>query len=136
MAALRTEFPTIRVEAHGGRFTATEIPLWLGKAPCLLVAPLAIAPFNQYNLAVYEATVQWTCYAFMTDRTSHSRDDAVLEMVQALMGLVLDNRWGIDCQPAQDVQADNLYTGEQDNLRVSLWAVSWSQAVFLSSSED
>lgn len=128
VSRVTTAFPLFRVEPHGGRFAADEIPLWLAHAPCLLVAPLGVEGFNAAGLSRRHVVTQWAVYLFITDQRNVTRGDSALITVNELLSLTFGNHWGLDdCREPEGIQAQNLYTGYTDKLRISLWVVNWTQ---------
>lgn len=123
-------FPALRVEAHGGRFTEAELAILLGRTPCLLIAVLGFDTYASSGLHRWSASVSWGAYCLAADSAT-GRAELAMETVYALIERLPGQRWGLGaaCKPPDmpTFAADNLYTGHANNLRIALWAASWSQ---------
>ena len=129
VTALATAFPGWTVEAHGGQFTDRELPLLLAKTPCLLVSVLRIPQFATKGANRWSGDLNLTVYVFGRD-SSEDRATLALDTAFALLVMLPGQRWNLaNAKPpaADSISADNLYTGTANNLRVSLWAVAWTQ---------
>jgi phage gp37-like protein len=131
VGAMKTRYPTLTVEAHGGMFTESELALVLAKAPALLVSctgfrQLAPGP----TAAQWKATLRWGLVVVGADTASTDRDVLALDTVFDLLLWLPDQRWGLSGAKLLDPEtltADNLYTGQINLLRVALWGLTWTQ---------
>lgn len=133
VATLAAKFPAWTVEAHGGQFTDRDLPLLLAKAPALLVSVLGLPSFQPKGPSRWSGQLQLAVYVFGPDGVV-DRATLALDVTFALLALLPGQRWGLnEARPpdAESLRADNLYTGHANNLRVSLWAVSWTQTFTL-----
>lgn len=132
VATLTARLTPASVKAHGGTFTERELALFLGDAPCLLVAPLGLSGFGpNHTLNGWQATVRFTVYCLSTDANGN-RADAAMDYAQATLNLLLEDQdWGVPAQcevpDLTSLRAENLYSGKINILGVALWAVSWEQ---------
>ena len=134
VSTLAARYPALKVESHGGQFTEKEVALLLGKAPALLVGCLGFPALEPF-IDQWKGAATWAVYVFAADTATNARDVLALDIVQDLMTWLPDQRWGIgeaDFVDRESLTADNLYTGHVNILRVSLWAVTWSQTFLLS----
>lgn len=135
VAALQAQFPTLKVEAHGGRFTEKEVALMLSKAPAMLVSPVGFPAMTPQGPMHWKADVDWALYVFAADTATTGRDVVALDVVQELMTWLPEQRWGLAesrLMARDSLTAENLYTGHINILRVSLWALTWQQPFFIS----
>lgn len=143
-SALATRYPDFAVEAHGGQFTERELPMLLGRAPAILVACAGVSRLEPVGERDWRADWRWSVAVLAADRPAQPGDPPDVPAVPARprSGLALDTAfdlltWLPECtwtlagarlpDPAT-FAADNLYTGHVNNLRVALWAVSWTQS--------
>lgn len=141
VTVLGTAFPTWTVEAHGGALTERELPMLLSKAPCLLVSLQRFATFLPKGPRHWSATLDWIVTVIGRDEadtdTDIPRAEVALKAVFSLLASLSGQRWGLtDAKPpdADSLRAENLQTVHVNNLRVALWAVSWTQTFTLESS--
>jgi len=137
VSTLAARYPTVKVEAHGGRFSEKEVALLLSKAPALRVGCIGFPSLTAQGPAQWKADTDWALYVFAADTATSERDVLALDLVQDLMLWLPDQRWGLDASRlmARDsLTAENLYTGTINILRVALWAVTWTQPFLLTSS--
>lgn len=133
VSALTTAFDGWPVDAHGGRFTDRELALLLGKAPCLLVSILSFTQFLPKGPSRWSADLQMAVYVLGRDG-DEDRATLALDAVFRLLVMLPGQRWSkAEARPpdAESITAENLYTGQANNLRVSLWAVTWTQTFTL-----
>lgn len=133
-AKLAVKFPALTVESHGGRFTERELAMTLAKAPALLLGCLGLGPPQPVGEWGWRCDLRLVAYVLGSDTVSTARDIAALDAVFALHAWLPDQRWGLaDAQiiDPQTITSDNLYTGHSNLLRVSVWAVAWTQAFTL-----
>lgn len=125
-------FAPLPVAAHGGRFTEEELPLLLGETPCLRVAILGLSSYVVRGRDRWSGSVRLAVYCLGADTPSVSRADLAMDTAIRLVDMLPDQRWGFDLQDARppdldSISAENIYTGDINNLRVALWGVAWSQ---------
>lgn len=131
--ALVPLFPEVRsVKEHGGRFAERDIPLWLADAPCLRVACFGLQDYQLTGRKRWSALLRLGVFCLGADTATLDRDILAMDLANRLIDLLPRNTWGLtvgDCQPPElnTLIAENLYSGHINNLRVSFWAVSWSQ---------
>lgn len=133
---LTTAFPGWTVEAHGGAFVESELPLLLAKIPCLLVGVLGIPEFRPQGPSRFLAQLDCAVTVFGRDDADLAADRATLALATVfdLLTRLPGQRWslaGAKPPDAESIRADNLYTGRANHLRVALWSVTWSQALIL-----
>ncbi|MFZ1325951.1 MAG: hypothetical protein WAT67_08005 [Candidatus Contendobacter sp.] len=129
---LATAFAPLQVESHGGRFVEKELPLQLGKAPCILVAVLSLTDYKSRGRERWQSDLRFGAYCLGADTPSESRTRLAMDTALQIVDLLPTERWGFDEQTARppevtSISAENLYTGHVNNLRIALWAVAWTQ---------
>jgi len=130
VAALAARYPAFKVEAHGGNFTEREVPLLLKQAPALLVACVTVPGLTPAGVDKWRSTLRWAVFVFGSDTATAERDDVALDTVFDLLLWLPGQRWGLPEArvPNQNsFNADNLYTGSLNNLRIALWGLRWEQ---------
>lgn len=133
--SLAGKLAPLRVEAHGGRFTEREIAMLLAKAPCVLVAALSVVNIELRGTQRWAADVRLAAYSLGADTAAESRADVAMDHAFTIIDLLPAQLWGATAKECRTpdiatIIADNLYTGHINNLRVSLWAVAWTQRFF------
>lgn len=131
VATLAGQFPTLKVEAHGGRFTEKELAMVLAKAPALLLGCMGFSNVQRAGPSRWRSDLRWVLYVLGSDTAVTPRDVLALDAVFALHMWLPDQKWGVSEARLPDLDtltADNLYTGHANNLRVSLWGVAWTQS--------
>jgi len=131
VATLAPLLTPIAVEAHGGQFTERELPMLLGKAPCVLIAITGVRKIIPLTPTQWTGTLGLAAYCLGKDGDD-SRAEQAMDLAEAILNQLLDQQWGYSDDASEppdftQVQADNLYTGHVNNLRIALWAVSWLQ---------
>lgn len=127
--ALADEFDDWTVAAHGGRFTLEEIPLLLGQLPKMLVANIGIQEWTRAGKREATVTVQHAIYLMTTDKAGSSRDEWALDGVEQVSFFLMHQTWNGLARtiPELPLQAQNLYAKTVKNLRLSVWAVPFTQ---------
>ncbi len=132
VGTLATRYPALTVEAHGGRFTERELPLLLAKTPAILVACTRIGAVQSWEAGVrWEADLGFALYVFGADNAATERDVLALDTVFDLLTWLPDQRWGLaeaDLPVRTSFDAENLYTGQVNILRVAVWGLTWTQS--------
>jgi hypothetical protein len=132
LAAIQAALPpNVNLEAHGGRFDLEELKRMAAKAPCVRLAVLGVDDAQQTRSGEAELLARLGAFVVAKAAPGLTRDRAALAIVDTILGVVPGNRFSLDAtQPAGDVRADNLYSGDVDQAGVAMWAVSWHQKVF------
>ena len=77
-----------------------------------------------------EMTVRLAAFVITADKRRLPKEEAALALVEALLALINGHRWGLSAiTAAQNVKAENLFSGRVDKQGVALWAVTWDQAI-------
>jgi hypothetical protein len=129
----------LTVEAHGGQFTERELPLLLGKTPCILIAATGVSRYVPYAPGQWQGDTGWAAYCLGAD-SGGNRAEQAMDAAQALLDQMLDQTWGLAdsvCEPPDftTVRAENLYSGHVNILRVALWVVTWQQTLTFATTE-
>ena len=131
VAGLTARYTDFAVELHGGNFAERELPFLLGKAPVILVSCAKVLDFQTLGPDGWKGTLQWTLAVLATDTATTPRAAMALDTIFDLLRWVPSQRWGLQeaelPDPESMVNADNLYTGHVNALRVALWGTGWKQ---------
>jgi len=133
IVATLTGLLDVTVLAHGGRFVERELPMLLAKAPCVLIAPLSVTSWTPSSPGEWSALVTWGAYCLGADG-SGNRAEQAMELAEQVLDQLVQQQWGLTDAVSDEPEpgsprADNLYTGHVNNLRVALWATSWTQTL-------
>jgi hypothetical protein len=123
--------PAVRVEEHGGRMDLEEIKRWATGAPALIVACLGVPSVSvEGGMTVAEAS--WAVCILTRNVPGEFKDVASMALVGAVLAGLPTQRWaGTASKMPKNIRADNAYSSTLDKLGVSLWLISWQQAVDL-----
>ncbi|EEE2001879.1 hypothetical protein CI266_002177 [Salmonella enterica subsp. enterica serovar Kotte] len=127
------------VERHIGQFkTAAEVKTYLSdRDGSVRVAALRVR--NITCLGGVSGTVTWCAYVMTSDQWGYSRDTRAEIIVGKIARRIIEPGAvaGMKAQKAAgSVSADNIYTGELNDLGVTLWAVTWDQDFGLEDETD
>lgn len=131
VATLAPLVAPVPVIAHGGPFAEAELPMLLGQAPCVLLSVTGVRTFEPYAPGQWRGVVGFAAVSLGAD-SGGGRAEQAMDLAEIVLGQLIDQQWGLSdavCEPPDftAASADNLYTGRVNNLRVALWAVSWTQ---------
>lgn len=121
-------------DVHPGRFTVQEIKRLTTKTPAIYVASLGIAKTEHTGTEQIQAEHRLAAYVITKDAPRLPRHQSAIAIVDTLVAQVPHERWGRRCGPAQNVRAENLYSGQADRAGIAVWAVTWNQSVSLGES--
>lgn len=120
------------VEAHGGSYTGTEVLRWSDQAPSIRVACLGV-PSVDYTSGENVAQAQWGAFVLTKGQgnaPAQRRDAEALAIISAMINAMRSNTWGkVFRSPPEAITVRNEYRPELDKKGISLWAVTWRQAV-------
>lgn len=119
------------VERHIGQFnTPDEVKRYLsGRDGSIRVAALRVRDIK-YQAGGMVGLVTWAAYIMATDAWAYGRDIRAEVMVGMLTRRIAEppSTRGMGAERrAEDISADNIYSGSLDNLGVTMWAVMWNQ---------
>ncbi|MGL3256623.1 hypothetical protein ACSVNO_05865 [Salmonella enterica] len=127
------------VERHIGQFkTAAEVKSYMSdRDGSVRVAALKVR--NISYLGGVSGTVTWCAYVMTSDQWGYSRDTRAEIIVGKIARRIIEPGAvaGMKAQKAaSSVSADNVYTGELNDLGVTMWAVTWDQDFGLDDEAD
>tara|TARA_B100000700_G_scaffold140319_1_gene156343 strand:+ start:230 stop:775 length:546 start_codon:yes stop_codon:yes gene_type:complete len=126
----------VLIESHGGRFDRAELARYSKRAPVVLIAAMSLPSVGERG-SMTLPTVQFAAFVICRDAPGEPRDTQALTLAEALVRHITGNRWEQESvQRPERINAENLYSGEIDRLGIAMWAVSWRQAIELSSRRD
>lgn len=128
-----------KVQAHGGRFTESDLLQILGTLPAVLVACLGVQSVAPGGRDRWEVGLRWAVYCLHGGAT---RDVAAMQAAYKMVDRLPGQYWGLTDTGAKlpdvtSIQAANLYSGDVKGAskqaagvwqQVALWAVTWTQA--------
>lgn len=121
----------VSVFAHGGSFNLEQINRYSAKAPAVVVATIACRGIEIQGTERV-ADFRWVAFILARNDTGDARDEIALAMVELLMHLIGEQRWGVECaQATKKVNAANLFSAGVDAKGLALWAITWDQAIDL-----
>jgi len=131
ISGIDAKLPELRsVAGHPGRFNLEELKRMTTRLPGVKVAILGAPQTEELGTGEYKATLKFAAFILVGDRRNLSKEKAALNLVEILTTLIGSNRWGRDdVYLAENISADNLYSGSIDKKGVAIWAVTWSQAI-------
>lgn len=123
-------------KAHPGRFTREELEKFVVKSPSVHVAlPSVRNPMSSGGVltcSVKTVIVLTAKNAVGKDGKALPRAAAALNMVSAILLALPTALLGSGVGPAEDIVADNLYSGGDTKQGVAMWAIHWNNTVTLS----
>lgn len=112
----------LSVKAHPGRFDEAELRRLMQTTPALLTSLVAIDDDSDDDNQRLEFVTWLLARATNADRLYNDCLVLLSVLIPLLRGM--DSDW---CQGgAENVKAENLYSGSIDTINATLWAVSWS----------
>ncbi len=135
-ARMAQAFPALKTcEVHAGRFDADELARISARVPALFVSCLGIPKVTNAGTEQADADAALAVFVLLGSSPGLPRDVAARNVVEALVVLVQNERWGLSgCGETREIRAENLYGGKIDAQGVALWAVSWRQLLRLGAS--
>lgn len=129
--AIKAALPELRqCEIHGGQFDLDELKRFLTVTPSIRLAMLATPRLTPENSGGIDVDLRLAAFIVTRDAGALAREDAALNIAQAILLLVHGNHWGLDyAHPARDVASRALYSGPVDRTGAALWSVNWNQTV-------
>ncbi|CAI0743826.1 Uncharacterised protein [Serratia ficaria] len=128
------------VERHIGQFSSPEdVKRYLsGRDGCIRLAALRVRNIR-HQAGGMVGLVNWAAYVMATDAWAYGRDLRAEVMVGKLARrLTLPTAakaLGAETR-AEDITADNIYSGNLDSLGVTIWVVTWNQEFKLDEEVD
>lgn len=142
LSAIRAALPELQeVAGHPGRFDLGELKRIAMRAPAVRLAIIGAPAIAERSDERLQMDVSLAAFVITRDAPRLPRDEAALNIVEAIVRLVSLNQWGRQQQDVdfglllpREMRAENLYSGEVDRRGVALWAVSWRQQIILGES--
>lgn len=112
------------IEVHNGRIDVAAIKKWVRSTPAIRVAVLGAR--NIESVGNGQVDVGWAINVYVVD------DDA-LKASNFSTAIIVDaegNQRSLDdVHPPEQLRCDNLHASPLEKLGVTIWAVSWAQAI-------
>ena len=132
---IKGEFGLKTVKTHSGKFTTDSLrKLIAGKTPTVLIAALRVGSVNRVDNDQVETSIYFAAYVITTDKKAINKDESALNIVEALLSILPNNRWGVvgqDIGVPKSINAENLYSNDTDAKGVAIWTLSWQQTARL-----
>lgn len=130
-AEVKTVLPGLKeCKAMAGRFDLARLQAKGIQAPAVLISRLDGRIDAQLSGPWISFGFDMAAFVVTRDSLGLDRDTAAANIVQALLRLVPNNRWGLeDVGEAEKVRAQTLVSTASDKLNVHLAAVTWVQPV-------
>jgi Holliday junction resolvase len=129
------QFGLKTVKTHSGKFTPDSLKkIFAGKTPTVLIAALKVGSIKRIETDQVEATINFAAYIITTDRAAIKKDESALNIVEAFLSILPNNRWGLvgkDIGEPKSINSDNLYSNDTDAKGVAIWTISWQQTARL-----
>lgn len=138
-AGVSAKLPDLRAcEAHRGPVTGGEIARLSKRAPAVLAACLGVAAAAETGDRRVDARLRLAAFVVTADRVGLPKDRAALSVVEGLLEYLpgFHPGAGLPAGSAEDLRAENLFSGPLDRTGVALWAVTWRQALRLGGAES
>lgn len=118
------KYRTLKVAAHAGRFTESEIRQLAQKAPAILTSLMQISDGEGTDNSECRFVSWVLCRANNADKIY----DEGLKLTSLLIPVIrsIPNASKYNGTDVTDIEAENLYSGTLDSINISMWAVSWT----------
>ena len=137
-AGVSAKLPDLRAcEAHRGPVTGGEIARLSKRAPAVLAACLGVAAAAETGDRRVDARLRLAAFVVTADRVGLPKERAALAVVEGLLEYLpgFHPGAGLPAGSAEDLRAENLFSGPLDRTGVALWAVTWRQGLRLGGAE-
>jgi len=138
-SAFTTAFPGVKVVTHGGRMDVEEIKRWATGSPAIIIACLGVPRLTADDSMVSAEAAWAACVVGINGPSETLRDAVTLALVAPMLRLIgaWGQRWNNTANKAPvGIRAENAYSPTLDRMGVSLWAITWTQAVDLPDIDD
>jgi len=141
VAAIKRVLPALKTcEAHPGRFTLEELKAFAAKAPSAHVAMPNVRSIRRQGDAIM-VEVKFvgvvTARDTVVESVGLSRDEAVVNMITALIAELPRGTFGLGISAPSDLRCDNLYDSGDRSKGVAMWAIHWTSTVqWLADTDD
>ena len=122
---IKIRLPDLAVcKTHPGRFDLDDLGTISTQTPAVLVACLGVSQVREIETEERDLALRFAAFILTKDGKDLSRDEAALNIIEALSVIIPGSQWGIDgVQPAKKVAVENIGNTEG----VAIWAVAWEQ---------
>ncbi len=119
----------VTVQAHDGSFGAKGSQLSTVGDVAIFVTALGVTDVE--DMMPPEMAVNFAAHVFVrrVKDATQTRGDAAMALADCLVGIVSQERWGLDTRVATAIRADNLYSPDLMQQGFTLWIVSWRQSI-------
>lgn len=127
--AVKARLPKLKtVETMAGRFTVDDLKKGGIPAPAVLLSLTHIRTGKSHLSGALKYEMYLTAFVITKDTLGLPRDEAALNISQALLSLIQNNRFGHELLgSAEKLSIESLINSKVRSFTQSLWAVSWVQ---------
>lgn len=120
----KTKYKNLKISAHAGRFTESEIRRLATQTPAILTSLMQLKDGDGTDNSECRFISWVLCRANNADRIY----DEGLKLASLLIPVIrsMPNSSKYNGTDVTDIEAENLYTGTLDSINISMWAVSWT----------
>jgi len=133
IAAIHAALPELRdVSPHEGRFSADSLKRFTARAPGVRLAVLALENPSPTSSGETDWMVRSAAFVVTKNMPGLKKDAAALNIVQALVTLITDNRFGLAfAKGASPPKAQTMMSTDLGKSGATIWVVEWTQSLRL-----
>lgn len=134
-AHFKANLPTLKMVAtHRGRFSVEELKDGQRlKPPALFVSFLRCAEFLELPSGQFDAACDWAAFIITADARGAPREVAALQLLKQVV-LALPALHGDLVGRPERIAAENMWSGDLDDLALMIVALQWRQSVRIGAS--
>ena len=120
----KSKYKTLKVAAHAGRFTESEIRRLATQSPAILTSLMQINDGEGTD----NSACRFVSWVLSRANNADRIYDEGLKLTSLLIPVIrsIPNESKYNGTDVTDIEAENLYTGTLDSINISMWAVSWT----------
>ena len=120
----KSKYKNLKVAAHAGRFTETEIRRLANQTPAILTSLMQFKDGEGTD----NSECRFVSWVLVRASNADKIYDDGLKLVSLLTPVIrnIPNGSVYSGTDIADIEAENLYTGTLDSINISMWAVSWT----------
>lgn len=120
----KSKYKNLKVAAHAGRFTESEIRRLANQTPAILTSLMQFKDGEGTD----NSECRFVSWVLVRANSADKIYDDGLKLVSLLTPVIrsIPNGSEYSGTDVADIEAENLYTGTLDSINISMWAVSWT----------
>ncbi|WP_163833287.1 phage protein Gp37 [Spartinivicinus ruber] len=133
---IHSHLPDLKdVSTHAGRFDLGEVKRVANHTPTVKVALMEARDFKPVETEQRDVSLRLAAFVMVSDSRKLPKDEAAINIIEALSLLIAEQRWGMDgVLAANGIKASNLYSSQTDRQGLAIWGITWDQVMRLKSS--